>query len=440
MKKIIYATTVACMVFTAVFPQEKSRVSYSKSDDSRSGKSTSTIEITNKDLHLKLECTGNITLNDSETAIANISAGGMLTYSKNGSRLEAESNNDGSISYRLHDKGKELSPQSEEGAKFIAAVIKELISFGVDAEHHVDRIYRRGGTDAVLAEIGKLSSDYVKQLYFQELFTIGSLTTAEMNEAAKGMAAMHGNYEKGQLLQKFAKAYLVNIQTVQAYFDAARTIGGDYEKSQVLQAALSEHPGNSAMEQLLKVAATVGGDFEKGQVLQAALTGPVTDTTVGQLLAVAATISGDFEKAQVLKKVTRVDRLTEENCNRLLSDADAIQGAFEKAGVLREVITSDSLSNNSFNRLLEVAGHINSVYEKSGVLKALAALPGRSTEEWINLIKATAGVDAGYEKSTVLVTIASKMPADTYVREAYMTTAKTIGSNYDYEQAVKAVK
>jgi len=436
MKKIIYATAIACLMFTAASAQGNN-VSFSQNSDGKTTKST--IEIDNNGSRLKVEYTGNITLNDSETAIASISSGGVLKYSKNGSRLVAESK-DGGIAYQLNDNGEELSQQSEKGIKFIATVVKELISLGFDAQHHVDRIYQRGGASAVIAEIGNLSSDYVKQLYLQELFKIGKLSTAEMNEVAKSVADMHGNYEKGQLLQKFAKAYLSNPLTIQAYFDAAGTIGGDYEKSQVLKAALVEHPSNTAMEQLLKVATTIGGNYEKGQVLQTALTEQPNNTALGLLLTATATIGGDYEKSEVLKKASRAHGLNEENCNKLLNAADGIHGAYEKAGVLTAVIDNDTLSNNSFNLLLQVAEHISSAYEKSGVLKALAAVHAWSTDEWVGLINATASVNAAYEKSNTLVTIAGKIPADAKIREAYMTTAKTIGSTYDYDQAVNAAK
>jgi len=61
-------------------------------------------------------------------------------------------------------------------------------------------------------------------------------------------------------------------------------------------------------------------------------------------------------------------------------------------------------------------------------------------DRWISLINASATINAAYEKSTVLITIAGKMPADANIRTAYMATAKTIGSNYEYEQAVNAAK
>ncbi|HWB28235.1 MAG TPA: hypothetical protein VG738_22335 [Chitinophagaceae bacterium] len=437
MKKIICATAIACLVFTAAFSQANKGFSFSRNSDGRETKSV--IESDNNDFHLKVEYTGDITLNDSETAIESISPGGILKYTKNGSRLIAESR-DGVIYYQLYDNGEELSQPGEKATKFIAAVMKDLISLGFNAQQHVARIYKRGGASAVLAEVSDLKSDYVKQVYLGELLKIGNLNTADMNAVAKSIALLSGNYEKSQLLQKNAGAYLNNPQTIHAYFDAAGTIGGDYEKSQVLQGALKQQLTTTALNQLLAVAATIGSDYEKSQVLQGVLKGQPGKAGVSQLLAVAATIRGDYEKGQVLKKAARVPGLDEDNCIKLLNDADAIHGAYEKAGVLNEVIAADSLSNTSLDLLLQVAGRISSDYEKSGVFKALAARASWSTGEWIKLINATASVNAAYEKSTALVTIAGKMPADTKVREAYMETAKTIGSNYEYEQAVNAAK
>lgn len=437
MKKIICTTALALVVFITASAQVKNGFSISQNSNSRETKTV--IESNNNGLYFKVECTGNITLNDSETAIESISDGGTLKYRKNDSRLVAESKG-GIISYQLTDHGQDIDPKTEKGTKFIASVVKELISLGFDAQRHVARVYKRGGSGAVLAEVGDLKNDYVKRVYIEELLKIGNLSPAEMIDVAKTVAAWGGSYEKGQVLQKFAALYLNNPQTIQAYFDAARTIEGNYEKSQVLQADLKEQLTPTALTQLLAVAATIGGNYEKSQVLQAALKEQLNTTALGQVLSAAATINGDYEKAGVLKKAVGTQSQDEENCNKLLHAADGIHSDYEKAGVLNAVIANGNLTNSSFSLLLEVAGRINSAYEKSGVLKELVAKNNLSADQWISLINTTAGVSAAYEKSNVLIAAAAKMPADAKVREAYMTTAKTIGSNYEYEQVVKAVK
>lgn len=437
MKKIICTTAMALAVFMSATAQLKSGFSVSQNSNGRETKTV--IESNNNGQYFKLESTGNITLNDSETAIESISDGGSLKYRKNDSRFIAESKN-GVITYQLNEDGQELDPTSEKGIKFIATVVKELISLGFDAQRHVARLYKRGGSGAVLAEVGDLKNDYVKRVYLEELLKIGNLNTAEMNTVAKSIAAIGGNYEKSQLLQKFAGAYLNNPLSVQPYFDAVGTIGGDYEKSQVLQADLKQQLTPAILSQLLTLAGTIGGDYEKSQVLQAALKEQLTTTALGQMLAAAATIGGDYEKANVLKKAIKIHSQDEENCNKVLNAADGIHGDYEKASVLNAVIASGNMANSSFDLLLKVAGRMGSAYEKSNVFKALVAKITLTPDQWVSFINTVAGIDAAYEKSNVLIAVAGKMPADAKVRDAYMTTAKTIGSNYEYEQVVKAVK
>lgn len=422
MKKIICTTAMALAVFMSATAQLKSGFSVSQNSNGRETKTV--IESNNNGQYFKLESTGNITLNDSETAIESISDGGSLKYRKNDSRFIAESKN-GVITYQLNEDGQELDPTSEKGIKFIATVVKEFISLGFDAQRHVARLYKRGGSGAVLAEVGDLKNDYVKRVYLEELLKIGNLNTAEMNTVAKSIAAIGGNYEKSQLLQKFAGAYLNNPLSVQPYFDAVGTIGGDYEKSQVLQADLKQQLTPAILSQLLTLAGTIGGDYEKSQVLQAALKEQLTTTALGQVLAAAATIGGDYEKANVLKKAIKIH---------------SQDGDYEKAGVLNAVIASGNMANSSFDLLLKIAGRMSSAYEKSNVFKALVAKITLTPDQWVSFINTVAGIDAAYEKSNVLIAVAGKMPADAKVRDAYMTTAKTIGSNYEYEQVVKAVK
>lgn len=437
MKKLLCTTAIALATVISASAQLKHGFSVSQNSNGRETKTI--IESKSNGQYFKVECTGNIILNDSETAIESISDGGVLKYQKNDSRFVAKSSN-GVITYQLNDDGQQLDPASEKGVQFIASVVKELISLGFDAQRHVARVYKRGGSSAVLAEVNDLKNDFVKRVYIEELLKTGNLSAAEMNTAAKSIAAIDGNYEKSQLLQKFAGQYLNNPQTVKDYFDAIGSIGGDYEKSQVLQADLKQQLTPAILSQLLTVAGTISGDYEKSQVLQAALKAQLTTTALGQVLAAAATISGDYEKANVLKKAISIHSQDEDNCNKVLDAADGIHSDYEKAGVLNSVIASGHLANSSFNLLLKVAGRMGSDYEKSNVFKGLVTQATLSADQWVSFVNAVAGIGAAYEKSNVLVAIAGKMPADTKVHEAYMAAAKTIGSDYEYGKAVRAVK
>jgi len=377
-------------------------------DDDDNGQNVSTMEVDNGDDYVKVKYAGDIAFTDDETAIKSISAGGCIKYWKNGRKFIAESNKDGVIAYKLYDGSTNVSINDEKGKKFAAVVIKDLINLGFDAKGRVDRLYKKGGASAVLNEIDFLKNDFTRSTYYENLLNNKYLTPAEMNATALSIGqVLNGNYEKSQLLSKFADYYMANGQTSNAYLDAVNSITGDYEKSGTLQAIAKQR---------------------------------LTREQLGRVINIAGTIDGDYEKANVLKAIITKVGLVTENCDKLLDVAASISGDYEKAGVLNDLIENDSLSDESFGRLLFVTGHIGGDYEKAGVFKKITEQSITEPDQWVSLIKATESVNAAYEKSNTLIAIAQKMPKDEKIKSAYLEAAKTINSDYEYTQAVKATE
>jgi hypothetical protein len=377
-------------------------------DDSDDGRQVTTMEVNNGDYSIKVKYAGDIAFTEDETAIKSISPGGCLKYWRNGRKLIAESNKDGVITWQLYDGSSKINPNSAPAQKLVAFAIKDLINLGFDAKGRVDRLYKKGGAVAVLDEIDFLQNEWVKTVYFEKLLDTKYLTPAEMNQTAKSIqSGVGGDYEKGQLLGKYAEAFMASPQTSPAYLQAVASIGGDYEKAGTLQA-------------ILKL------PLAKGQL--------------NQVLTIAGTIDGSYEKSNVLKAVIEKTGLSQENCDKLLEVTGTVDGDYEKAGILNSLAESDSLSSESFGKLLFVTGHIGGDYEKAGVLKKIADQNIATDDQWINLINATAQVGGANEKKDVLVSIAKKMPRNDKVRAAYMDAAKTIGADYEYSEALKAAE
>jgi hypothetical protein len=406
MKKILFVALAAGIVL--LFAACHVGNYFSVFDDDGDGHGVSTMETNDGNHYIKVKYTGDILITDDEAGIKSIPPGGFLKYWSDGKKLIALSNKDGIITYQLYDGSDNVSIGDPKGKKLMASVIKELINLGFGAKERVERLYANGGAKAVLDKVDFLKSDYVRCLYLEQMLNTKYLTATELNATAKTIETeVGGSYEKQQLLSKFAAVFTGNAQTSQAYFNAVKSIGGDYEKSSTLQAA-----------------------FKKS----------LPKTALGQALVVANTIGGDYEKANVLKAVISKEGLGEENCDRLLDITGTIGGSYEKAGVLNDLIENDSLSDESFNRLLFIAGRIDGDYEKSGVFSKIAEQNIVAAEQWINLIKASEQINEAYQKTGVLVTIAKKMPNDEKVKAAYMDAAKTITSDYEYAQAVKATQ
>ena len=120
---------------------------------------------------------GKIRLSDDERSIAEISPGGHLKFREQDTIMEAESDLQGKLSYTLQNGSEEL-PLSDSGRRFIARQIQKMIRLGFFGEGRAERIYKKGGADALLAELSNLRMEGSRDPYLKLLFQADTLTVA----------------------------------------------------------------------------------------------------------------------------------------------------------------------------------------------------------------------------------------------------------------------
>jgi len=368
---------------------------------------TTTIRTNDGTGNLRLQTKGNINFTDDEAMVNSISDNGFIRYKKNGNKVVVEPDNNGELIYTVNDGIPRKTP-TDMDKKVIARAIKEMINVGFDAKNRVRRIYDKGGSNAVLTAIGDLKNDYVKSTYFEYLITETKLTSDEMTDVARKIGEDVGSdFEKAKVLKKISFSYLNNDATTDAYLQAINTISSDFEKANALKVIVDQ---------------------------------ALTPAQYTQAVNITGNINSDFEKAGVLKQLISHGTPGESNMNAFLEVTRNINSDFEKGNVLKDVIKQGVPTGSSFNKFLDVTGDINSDFDKANVLKDLAKTNISLEDNWLSLIKITEKINSDNEKSGVMVEIAQRMPKSEKVKDAYMLTAKTISSDFDYGNAVKAVK
>ena len=198
------------------------------------GRNVTTINMRNPGLIEEIQYTGTITLNDEETAIDSISPEGFVKYTKNGMQFTAASSLMGEIVYEIYDDGKKL-PMDERGRRFIAGAIKDMITYGLDATGRAERVYKKGGTRAVLREVANLKGDELKIAYIDYLFGVDTLSRDDMTEIAKRIGTLGwSDFDKERLLDKFTATHLKDPQTQQAWLNSVDSMGSDMQKENLL--------------------------------------------------------------------------------------------------------------------------------------------------------------------------------------------------------------
>ena len=126
-----------------------------------------------------------------------------------------------------------------------------------------------------------------------------------------GGAGIESDFELAQLLKDAASDGHVTDANVSAYLDAARAVGSDFERRNVVQSLSKAKLSDAAMADIVKLAAGIGSDFEKSQAI-VGLSGnaPLGSATRKALAEAAMGIGSDFERGRAVSALTRAGVLT----------------------------------------------------------------------------------------------------------------------------------
>ncbi|HKQ74356.1 MAG TPA: hypothetical protein VJ810_11750 [Blastocatellia bacterium] len=287
-------------------------------------------------------------------------------------RWEVESDANGNLrrSYALQGKSHEFD---SEARQWLSGILLEAVrQSGFDAERRVDRLFQKGGANAVFEEVSLIKGDYAKGVYLRELMKVHDLDSASAQRVMTLAAReMKSDYEKRRVLSLAAEKFL-NDQNVLTEFGAATaTIGSDYERGQTIAAALKRGALTTAqLKGLLQSVAGMSSDYEKAQALiHIAGAYPAEIASEPAFFDVANGVKSDYEHSRVLLTLLRA-KPNNEALNLTLKSVTSISSDYEKARVLIQVAALSKDDENLRNALVEAARKINSDYERGRVLSA----------------------------------------------------------------------
>jgi hypothetical protein len=357
---------------------------------------------------------GKIRLSDDERSIAEISPGGYLKFKENDTTLKAESNLQGEISYTLYN-GHEDLPLNDSGQQFIAAQIQKMIRFGFFGEERAERIYKKGGVPALLAELSRIKMEGGRDPYLNLIFKADTLNAPQLIGLLQVIDSSDNTSEQQHLLSRFSRDQLRDSVVTRKWLSDVAHIGESY--------------------------------LEKDLLMNYIDTGLTTDR-FDTVLAIA----GRFGTPEDSKEIYQ--RLAEIEAHRLHDSAFAgpwlqavghIDPSYIKKGLLLDFLQTDSNRNDGlppeqFDAILAIAGRFETPEDSKEIYEKLIALPPQTDAEWRGLIRAVGALEPDYLKSDLLLTIAPKMPRNDSLVSAYRIAAKTIQADMDYGRVMRAVE
>lgn len=325
---------------------------------------------------LEARIRGKVEFNSDYSDIKAIAPGGSLrindTRGAVAKRFEVEPDANGGLQRTYFVDGRS-SEFNAEARQWLSGLLLEMVRQGFDAPARVENLFRQGGAGAVLDEVTRLRSDYVKRVYLTNLLANHRLDSAAAQRVVRYAGReIASDYDKRNVLVKVAEQYLDDGQVLTEFIQAVGTVNSDYERGQAL-AAVIKRPNLSGeqWQGALKTVAGMSSDYEKAKLLiRAAESLSSNSVALPAFFTTVNTIDSDYEHRRVLSAVVRNEKLGQERFKLAAKSIAAMSSDYEKAQVLMQVAANSKGDEEIRRVLVDAAKNINSEYERGRVLAA----------------------------------------------------------------------
>ena len=271
------------------------------------GPNDGTIVVSGDDYREEVKWSGKCRLSDDERSIAEMKPGGYLKFKENDTTFLAESNMQGEISYTLYNGREYLNARD---TAFIAAQIRKMIGLGLFADGRAERILKKGGNKALLAEIARMRIEGVGSPYVNLLLKSDSLTAEERIGLLRLVARDGDNGAAGRVLRAFNREQLRDSAVALAWLGAVEEMNDAGARREVLVNFLRSDTVNGSWLQagvydsILVSTGRWDAEFDQKAVYEMLTVLP--GKTESQWIALIRTVSrlaDDMQKSELLQKI-----------------------------------------------------------------------------------------------------------------------------------------
>ncbi|MEM7108341.1 MAG: hypothetical protein AAF519_08955 [Bacteroidota bacterium] len=431
--------------------------------------------------NFNIEYRGDIDVNDTDTDVTSISPGGYLEISKTtfGSKRAIVIEPRGGTLKKEYYEGRKEVPWNPDGKEWLAEILPDMVrSTGFAAESRVNRYFKQGGVDAVINEISRLDSDYVRSTYGKLLLDKNELSSDQLAKVIKELGyELKSDYYLAQILKSNSRKFLDNEKTAEAYFDAVKNIGSDHYATVILKESLERYTLPAAsLAKIMDASKDIGSDYYKASILSKILESEKLDgEMIAAVIKTTQDISSDYYQSQILKKAVELDNLSSSSYEELLEAIADVSSDYYMANVfsnilddqldhdvqkkivilvddkmssdhyassiLSKILEEQDLTDETAERLMEAIADINSSHYSSSILKKAARRDNLSKATLLAFIKSAEDMSSDYYISQALQALAPhvRRSNDTDLRKAYRDAADRISSDTYYGRAMRAV-
>ena len=394
---------------------------------------------------LSVRWTGAFRLSDDEKDIEWVEDGATVTITDGvavTSRIELRGTRNG-IERQYFRNGSRRDYEPEGRAMLAAAIDKLIRHSGAFAKERVAKFLKRGGPDAVLAEIDRLDdSSYVRRVYYTELLKQAPPSDALLGRVLQRVPAeLKSDYDKATLLTQAAELPAINDAHRVAIAKAVQSINSDYDQRRTLVAILNTRPLAPAVAAaVLAASESINSSHDRSQVLLAVVEqGGLTSATTPAFMTQVRKMSS-YDQRRVLTSVSSNSALAGNVALEAMKTAGDIPSSHDQSTTLISLIERGGLTDATADTFFESAGRISSSHDLSRVLLKVLERPNVSNRIVEGLLRTAAKVSGSHDRANVLLSVLNHGPLSAEARKLYIAASRNMGSHDENRVLAALVK
>ncbi len=387
-------------------------VSISNSDTKNSRPSWH-VRYSNDDCTLEMWAEGTFALRADLSDVESVSNEGWVRVEerqgRNSKRVEVRRGDSGSLDHQYWVNG-DRKPFDADGKAWLATTllaVERRTAFA--AKTRVPQLYKSGGLNGVLNEIGQMESAYPKAQYYGTVLDMGiRLDAATLNNVVQRASTdlASSDYYMSEVLKKFSSQPTANEATWRIFAEASGKMKSDYYRAETLKRVLES--------------------------------GHLSTPTVGILLNSASGLKSDYYLSDLLKTVAGQYAVNADTRPYYLNALKQIDSDYYRSELLRAMGGKDDAWDSKTSAfVLASVGDIKSDYYKSESLVSMVR--ARHVQSWSDYFKAASSIDSDYYKKEALTAALRQDPLTRDVVAGVLSAASKMKSDSELSEVLSSV-
>ena len=402
------------------------------------------IQTGNKKFQIRTE--GEIVISDDDKDIIAIEDGGFIeiTTKSFGSkrRILIESDFDGILvrQYYVGFSKKDFEP---DGREWLARILPEIVrSSGIAAKSRVERFYNKGGVNAVINEIERIDSDYVKTIYVNLLMD-KKVNKSELVAILEMVGdEIDSDHYMSEILMKNQKQFTAYDETSEAYINAIRNLDSDHYITTVLKKAIKDESiSDLELKKVFKVFEMVESDHYLTTIMRLYLTHRTQDNeSLAQALKFARQIDSDHYKVElikgILKKSVPTDQFSAETFLPFISEINSDHYKVQITNMLIEKMMHDK---RDVSAILDLSKQIDSDHYKVRLFYKILDDDNLSDESFKLFYAQIREIDSDHSKTEAIKKVISKSNGELVAFNELLQIVEEIKSDHYSTEVLRLI-